>query len=73
MRKRIGKRLVSAVLAVSMIVSMMPVQAFAKGMPRAESTVEILKQENDAGMTDDIIEIKIGSGISFGKHHLQIT
>ena len=67
MRKRIGKRLVSAVLAVSMIVSMMPVQAFAKGMPRAESTVEILKQENDAGMTDDIIEIKIGSGISFGE------
>ena len=67
MRKRIGKRLVSAVLAVSMIVSMMPVQAFAKGMPRAESTVEILKQENDAGVTDDIIEIKIGSGISFGE------
>ena len=67
MRKRIGKRLVSAVLAVSMIVSMMPVQAFAKGMPRAESTVEILKQENDAGMTDDIIEIKVGSGISFGE------
>ncbi|RJW77028.1 hypothetical protein [Faecalibacterium sp. AF10-46] len=67
MRKRIGKRLVSAVLAVSMIVSMMPVQAFAKGMPRAESTVEILKQENDAGMTDDIIEIKIGSGSSFGE------
>lgn len=33
MRKRIGKRLVSAVLAVSMIVSMMPVQAFAKGCP----------------------------------------
>ena len=67
MRKRIGKRLVSAVLAVSMIVSMMPVQAFAKGMPRAESTVEILKQENDAGMTDDIIEIKVGSGVSFGE------
>ena len=67
MRKRIGKRLVSAVLAVSMIVSMMPVQAFAKGMPRAESTVEILKQENDAGMTDDIIEIKVGSGSSFGE------
>ena len=67
MRKRIGKRLVSAVLAVSMIVSMMPVQAFAKGMPGAESTVEILKQENDAGMTDDIIEIKVGSGSSFGE------
>ena len=54
MKIRIGQRLISAILAVSMMIGVMPVSAFADVKTEAEPSTAALEQENDAG---DIIVI----------------
>ena len=67
MKIKIGQRLVSAVLAVGMITSVLPIPAFAETGNSQRTLLSTLEQENDTGVTDDIIEIKVGSGSSFGE------
>ena len=60
MKIKIGQRLVSAVLAVGMITSVLPIPAFAETGNSQRTLLSTLEQENDAA--DDIIEIELNSG-----------
>lgn len=60
MKSKIGQRLVSAVLAVGMITSALPIPAFAETGNSQRPLLSTLEQENDAA--DDIIEIELNSG-----------
>ena len=60
MKIKIGQRLVSAVLAVGMIISALPIPAFAETGNSQRPLSSMLEQENDAA--DDIIEIELNSG-----------
>ena len=60
MKIKIGQRLVSAVLAVGMIASVLPIPAFAETGNSQRTLLSTLEQENDAA--DDIIEIELNSG-----------
>ena len=60
MKIKTGQRLVSAVLAVGMITSVLPIPAFAETGNGQRTLLSTLEQENDA--SDDIIEIELNSG-----------
>ena len=60
MKIKIGQRLVSAVLAVGMITSVLPIPAFAETGNGQRTLLSTLEQENDA--VDDVIEIELNGG-----------
>ena len=60
MKIKIGQRLVSAVLAVGMITSALPIPAFAETGNSQRPLPSMLEQENDA--VDDVIEIELNGG-----------